>query len=163
MILGLFFGGLFVAYRSQKQPELHPPTPIQDAIQLSLSLPSLDGKSVSLDDLKGKIVIIDFWATWCPPCVAEVPHFVSLQKRYGDQVQVIGVSIDKSVSPVRSFYTKHGLNYPVVMYDPARVKGFGDISEIPTTFILDKDARVVKRVTGYRGLNFFESQINNLL
>src|SRR5690348_13547526 len=88
-------------------------------------LSDVDGKPVKLSDFKGKVVILDFWATWCPPCRAEIPEFVAIQKKYADKgFTVIGISLDQQgASVVKSFMNQLGMNYPVVIGNPAEVSG----------------------------------------
>ena len=85
-------------------------------------------------------MILDFWATWCPPCREEIPNFIDLQKQYGDQgLQVIGISLDQVKPPeVASFVKAQGINYPIVMGSEAVASQYGDIQAIPTTFVIDQ-------------------------
>jgi thiol-disulfide isomerase/thioredoxin len=103
-------------------------------------LSDVDGKAVKLSDFKGKVVILDFWATWCPPCRAEIPGFVAIQKKYADKgFTMIGVSLDQQgPSVVKSFMHSFGMNYPVVMGNPKIVVDYGGITAIPTTFVIDR-------------------------
>jgi thiol-disulfide isomerase/thioredoxin len=103
-------------------------------------LSDVDGKPVKLSDFKGKVVILDFWATWCPPCRTEIPSFVAFQKKYEDKsFTVIGVSLDeRGPSVVKSFMRSFGMNYPVVMGTPKIVLDYGGITAIPTTFVIDR-------------------------
>jgi thiol-disulfide isomerase/thioredoxin len=109
----------------------------------------LDGRDVSPASLRGKVVIVNFWATWCGPCRAEVPDLVALQEKYKDSLQVIGISEDEAgVEVVRRFAAEHRINYPVVMMTPEIEKMFPGISALPTSFILDKESRVVQKHVG---------------
>ncbi len=129
------------------------------------ALTSLDGETVKLSDYQGRVVIVDFWATWCPPCREEIPHFVELQQRYGDRgLTVIGISVDQGgPQVVRSFAQEQGINYPLVMAD-ARVAGdYGGIRGIPTTFVIDRQGRIVKKYVGYQDKSVFERDIEALL
>ncbi len=128
-------------------------------------LSDVDGKPVKLSDFKGKVVILDFWATWCPPCRAEIPGFVILQKKYADKgFTVIGVSLDQQgPSVVKSFMRSFGMNYPVVMGTPKIVLDYGGITAIPTTFVIDRQGNVVTAYQGAMDQATFESVIGPLL
>src|SRR5882724_8985988 len=110
-------------------------------------LRDVDGKTVQSADFKGKVVILDFWATWCGPCKAEIPGFIALQEKYGkDGLVVIGISVDEDgAAVVKKFAGQLGINYPVVLADQKTTRAFGGIEVIPTTFIVDRTGHVVKR------------------
>ena len=109
----------------------------------------LDGKQMSSSDWKGKVVLVNFWATWCGPCRAEVPDLVALQEKYKDQVIVIGISEDEGpVEGVRKFATQYKVNYPIAMTTPELQKLFPGIAALPTTFMLDKDGKVAQKHVG---------------
>ncbi len=127
------------------------------------SLPLLDGGQASLSQFRGKVVILDFWASWCPPCKREIPDFVDLQQRYGAKgLQVVGVALDDS-GPVRAFAASAGINYPVLLGDDAIARLYGGIEGIPTTFVIDRQGRIVKRYEGYRPRQVFEEDLAALL
>lgn len=128
-------------------------------------LKNLDGKSVKLSDFKGKVVILDFWATWCPPCREEIPNFVELQSKYKDQgLVVIGISLDQGGPGVVSSFAKaQKINYPIVMGDEAVSTQYGDIQAIPTTFIIDPNGNIVERHEGFTDKSVFEDAIKKLL
>jgi len=131
----------------------------------SFTLKDLDGNSFSLSDTAGKVVILDFFATWCPPCEAEIPHFEALYKKYkGNGLVIVGVSLDQTgVKTVKSFSAQHGVTYPMVMANKEVVANYGGIRAIPTTFILDREGRVVSKAVGFRPKEFFEDEIKKLL
>jgi thiol-disulfide isomerase/thioredoxin len=128
-------------------------------------LNDVDGKPVKLSDFKGKVIILDFWATWCPPCRAEIPGFVAIQKKYADKgFTMIGVSLDQQgPSVVKSFMHSFGMNYPVVMGTPKVVLDYGGITAIPTTFVIDRQGNVVTVYEGLTDQATFESVIGPLL
>ncbi len=128
-------------------------------------LKDVDGKTVKLSDFKGKVVILDFWATWCPPCRKEIPGFVALQKKYADKgVTVVGVSLDEGgVGIVKAFMKQNGMNYPVVLGDQQIAMAYGGISSIPTTFVIDKEGNVAAVHEGYSDPSEFEADLNKLL
>jgi peroxiredoxin len=129
------------------------------------ALPDLDGKVVKASDLRGKVVILDFWATWCPPCRQEVPHFVALQSKYRDQgLEIVGLSLDKSgASVVKPFAEEYSVNYRMLIANDETASSYGGITGIPTTFVLDKNGKVVKRFMGYTDPEVFEETIKPLL
>lgn len=129
------------------------------------SLPDLKGKKVKLSDFRGKVVILDFFATWCPPCRAEIPHFVALYKQHKDRgLVIIGVSLDQGgVRVVESFVKKYGINYTILMEDQKVVKNYGGIRGIPTTFVIDKQGGIYKKYVGYRDKSVFEKDIQELI
>src|SRR5437762_2667259 len=109
----------------------------------------LDGRSISTSSFRGKVVLINFWATWCPPCRAEIPDLVALQEKYRDQLQVIGVSEDEAPpEDVKRFAVEHKMNYPVVMTSPELQKRFPGVSALPTSFVLDRDSQLVQKHVG---------------
>ena len=126
-------------------------------------LPGVNGDTVHLYDYKGKVVILDFWATWCPPCKAEIPGFIELMKKLKDKpFTVIGVALDDP-KRVDAFYKKYKMNYPVAYGDRQIARLYGGIRGIPTTFILDKDMRIVKKFVGYRSKEIFLQTVEQLL
>jgi len=129
------------------------------------TLPDLNGKAFSLSELEGKVVILDFWATWCPPCVMEIPHFIDLYKEYkGQGLEVVGVSLDRGgVKVVKSFVEKNEMAYPVVIGNQKVAEDYGGIRGIPTTFVINRQGYIVKKFVGYRDKKVFESIIQQLL
>jgi DsbE subfamily thiol:disulfide oxidoreductase len=128
-------------------------------------LKDTEGKVVKSSDFAGKVVILDFWATWCPPCKAEIPGFIELQKKYGDKgLVVVGVSLDEQgPAVVKPFMQQFGMNYPVVMGDEKITQDFGGVAAIPTTFIIDKNGNIAAKHVGYAPKETFEKEITPLL
>ncbi|MBI3400896.1 MAG: TlpA family protein disulfide reductase [Acidobacteria bacterium] len=109
----------------------------------------LDGRDISPAALRGKVVIFNFWATWCPPCRAEIPDLIALQDKYRDQLQIIGISEDEeSPEMVKRFAAEHKMNYPIVMATRELEKRFPGVSALPTSFIVDRESRVVQKHVG---------------
>lgn len=144
--------------------EKAPPSPSGKAAPL-FTLRDLNGEQVSLSDFKGKVVILDFWATWCPPCVIEIPHFIELYEKYKDQgFAMVGISLDHGgVGVVESFVRKYQINYPILMADGQVVKAYGNITSIPTTFVIDRQGNIRRMYIGYRDKGVFEADIKALL
>ena len=128
------------------------------------SLKTLKGNTVNLSDFKGKVIIIDFWATWCPPCRAEIPHFVSLYEKYRDEgFQMLGVVLDKNKASIEDFAKEYKINYPLLIPDEKILKDYGPIIYIPTTFLISGDGRIYKRYIGYQDKSVFEEDLRTLL
>jgi cytochrome c biogenesis protein CcmG, thiol:disulfide interchange protein DsbE len=125
----------------------------------------LGGRTVSLSDYRGKVVLLNFWASWCAPCLAEVARFAQWQSRYGGQrgLQVVGVSMDDAEAPVRAAYQKYGLNYPVVMGDAKLGQLYGGILGLPVTFLIDANGKIRFEHQGATDPNVIEREIQGLL
>lgn len=123
------------------------------------------GKSViTLADYKGKVVLLNFWATWCPPCKAEIPDLITISKEYAKDFSIIGISLDQDgPEVVRKFYKEYKLNYPVIMATPEMVNSYGGITAIPTSFILNRKGEVVHQIVGFRNKQAFEDMIKPLI
>ncbi len=114
------------------------------------TLLAIDGKTVTLSRLRGKVVLIDFWATWCAPCRLAIPHLNELHKAYRERgLEIIGVSLDKgSPEQVRRFAVNMGIQYTIIMADDEMVKNYG-ISPIPTTYLIDRDGYISNKWVGF--------------
>jgi thiol-disulfide isomerase/thioredoxin len=129
----------------------------------AITVTDLDGRSISSNDWRGKVTIVNFWATWCPPCRAEIPDLVALQKKYGDRLQVIGVSQDEGpIEPVKRFAAEQHMNYPIVMMTPELDRRFPGIHALPTSFVLDREVRVVQKHVGMLNATLTEQETRSL-
>lgn len=120
------------------------PIPLPD-----LALVDLDGQPVTNASLKGKVALINFWATWCGPCREEIPMLAALQTHYRDRLVVVGLSIDeRPAEDVKTFAAGLGVNYPVAMSTRALEQAFGGVTAVPATFVVDPAGRIVQRHLG---------------
>jgi thiol-disulfide isomerase/thioredoxin len=140
------------------EDDLYPPAP-------DFELAGLDGKIVRLSDFEGKVVLVDFWATWCGPCRMEVPHLKELYSRYsGKGLELVGISLDTAgPGVVRPFVEKNDIPYTIVMGDQATANLYGGVTAIPTAFLIDRKGRVIKKYVGYRPLETFVADIEPLM
>jgi cytochrome c biogenesis protein CcmG, thiol:disulfide interchange protein DsbE len=128
------------------------------------SLPDLNGHSLQLSSYRGKVVLLDFWATWCDSCRDEIPRFVELQNKYGGQgLQMIGVSMDDTPEPVRDFYQHFQMNFPVVMGNAQTGKLYGGILGLPIAFVIDPDGHIYAKHVGATSPSVFEDDVKALL
>lgn len=125
--------------------------------------------SLKLSDLKGKVVILDFWATWCPPCRAGIPDLVELKKQYKDDLEIVGISLDAitrggmTKDDVIPFMKEFKINYPIVDGDMNVIQAYGGIQSIPTSFVIDKKGNVVNMHVGLIPKASYEKEIKSLL
>jgi peroxiredoxin len=128
------------------------------------SLTGLDGKPLRLADYQGKVVLLDFWATWCVPCRAEIPHFVDFQNQYREQgLQVVGISMDDDAKPVREFYQQFKMNYPVAMGTDKMAAAYGGVLGLPITFLIGRDGRTAAKYIGETQMPVVEAEVKSLL
>jgi thiol-disulfide isomerase/thioredoxin len=124
----------------------------------------LDGKDLSLDEFKGKVVLLNFWATWCGPCRAEIPGLIELQSRYKDRMQVIGMTVDADdEDDLRAVIKDEGINYPVVITSMQTRIDYGGIAALPTLFVINADGKVVQKHVGLYNPALYETEIRALL
>jgi thiol-disulfide isomerase/thioredoxin len=146
------------AVRAQTKGEgSHPQAP-------EFSLTDINGKPLKLSDFQGKVILLDFWATWCGPCRIEIPGFIQLQNRYADQgFTMIGISMDDSPEPVVDFYKQLQMNYPVAVGNDRLGELYGGMPGLPTTFVIGRDGRIYAKHVGAYDLSVFEAEIKTLL
>jgi thiol-disulfide isomerase/thioredoxin len=132
---------------------------------LDFTFKDLDGKDVALSSFKGKVVLLNFWATWCGPCKAEIPGFVELQAKYKDKLTVVGLSVDDPADKARTFATEYKMNYPILLLDgDEKVQdAYGPIWGIPASFIISKDGRVCRKHLGIAPKSVFEKEVVALM
>ncbi|MEE4241124.1 MAG: TlpA disulfide reductase family protein [Desulfopila sp.] len=125
----------------------------------------LDGKSLSSSSFSGKALFVTFFATWCPPCIEEVPTLIKLQAKYGkDDFSVIGLSVDQGgAKVVKKLVEKKSINYPVVLATAQTMQDFGGVYGIPVSFLINKKGNVVKKYTGYVSLSVLEKDLKKIL
>ena len=141
--------------RFASNPEPMPPFLVND----------VDGRVLSTAELRGKVVIVNFWATWCPPCREEIPEMIDLANRYKDRLQIIGVSEDDDATPeeVRDFAREQKINYPIVMGSNGISHEYGGVPALPTSFIVNTDGRVVQKHVGLYPSEVYDREIRALL
>lgn len=127
---------------------------------------AVDGASFSLARSRGKVVLVDFWATWCPPCRKAIPHLIDLQRKYGSNgLQVVGISLDQQGKPIIDPYVRSaGINYPVIA-DPLGnyANLYGGVEGIPSLFMIDKSGRIAGKIEGYQPQETIERAVKSLL
>jgi len=127
-------------------------------------LDDLTGKPLSLAGSHGKVILLNFWATWCGPCREEIPDLIALQKRYKDRLQIIGISVDDDdPDVVKKVVDQTGINYPVALASPEVRMAYGGIVALPTSFVLDSEGRVVQKHEGLRDPMLYEVEVRALL
>jgi thiol-disulfide isomerase/thioredoxin len=133
---------------------------------LNFTLKDIDGKNVTLSSLKGKVVLLDFWATWCEPCKMEIPWFAEFQKKYGPRgFQAIGVSVDDTVEKLKPYVAKYKMNYPVLVglnHDDIQ-NAYGPLWGIPVTAVISRDGKICAKHSGISSKQNFEKEIESLL
>jgi thiol-disulfide isomerase/thioredoxin len=133
---------------------------------LNFTLKDVKGKDVSLTEFKGKVVLLDFWATWCGPCKIEIPHFIEFQNAYGPEgFQVIGVSVDDTADKLEPYVSEMKMNYPVLQglgHDDLQ-DAYGPIFGIPVSVLISREGKICATHTGLTGKDVFEREIKSLL
>ena len=150
--------------RDAENPETNPDSLAGKAAP-DFTLTNLSGATVRLSDFKGKVVLLDFWATWCPPCRREIPDFTQLQRQYGVQgFTMLGIALDdEGAAVVKPFAQKLGVNYPLVIGNTKIAAAYGGIQALPTAFLIGRDGKVVKSIVGARDKSAWEQTIESQL
>ena len=140
--------------RFVKNPELAPPLQAQDLL----------GKPVNKDNWPGKVVLVNFWATWCPPCREEIPELLELQKEFKDRLEIVGLSEDDDPpASVLKFARQKGMTYPIVMATQELIDAYGGVPALPTSFLIDTHGGVVQKHSGLFPIEGYELEIRSLL
>ena len=128
-------------------------------------LPELNGKKLKLSDLRGKAVLLNFWATYCGPCKIEMPWFVELQKEYGPQgFEIVGIAMDDaSTEDIAKFTKEMGVNYPILLGKESVGESYGGVGVLPTTFFIDRDGKLIAREFGLQSRSVFVDHIKKAL
>lgn len=127
-------------------------------------LTGIDGKPVTLADSHGKVTLVNFWATWCGPCRAEIPDLIELQNKYKDRLQILGLVVDDDdADAIKEFVGKFDINYPVAIASDAIRFQYGGIAALPTSFVLDTEGRIVQKHEGLRDPLLYEVEVRSLL
>jgi cytochrome c biogenesis protein CcmG/thiol:disulfide interchange protein DsbE len=122
------------------------------------------GKPVNKDEWTGKVVLVNFWATWCPPCREEIPELLALKKEYKDRLQIVGISEDDDPpEKVLKFVRQQAMNYPIVMATPELIDSYGGVPALPTSFLIDTQGRVVQKHSGLYPIEGYDREIRTLL
>jgi thiol-disulfide isomerase/thioredoxin len=147
--------GQMPVVRFASNPQVVPPFLVRD----------IDGNVISTAEWKDKVVLLNFWATWCPPCREEVPELVDLQTRYKDRLQVIGISMDdpEDVRAVKKFAVQEGVNYPIVMASREIILEYGGVPALPTSFVVNTESKVVQKHVGLYPTYVYETEVRALL
>jgi len=133
---------------------------------LNFTLKDLSGKDVSLSAYKGKVILLDFWATWCAPCKIEIPGFIELYNRYRSKgLEILGFAVDESASTLKPYVNQMKMNYPVLVGEGRQdvLEGFGPMIGMPTTFVISRDGKICKTHTGFTTKETFEAEVKALL
>ena len=140
--------------RFVKNPEMAP----------ALEATDLLGKPVNMDNWAGKVVLVNFWATWCPPCREEIPELLELRKEFNDRLEIVGISEDDDPpASVLKFARQKGMTYPIVMATQEMIDAYGGVPALPTSFLIDTQGRVVQKHSGLYPIRAYELEIRSLL
>ncbi len=163
LIAILLLAGLYEASR-RHTAKGGAPSAASHSLAPDFSLTELNGQPLNLASYRGKVVLLDFWATWCTPCRGEIPHFIEFQNDYRDHgFQVIGISMDDDLKPVRPFYQEFKMNYPVALGTEKLAQAYGGILGLPVTFLIDRDGRIAAKYVGAVDIKMIEQGVKSLL
>jgi len=133
--------------------------------KLNFTFKDVNNRKVSLSDFKGKVILLDFWATWCVPCKAEIPGFIDLQKKYGQRgLQIIGLSVDDSLPTAKKYVDAMKMNYPVLLAEGKEeiLQAYDPIPSIPVSVVIGRDGRICSKHVGIAPMEVFEKELASL-
>jgi len=169
-VIALLTLGAGLSSCSKQKPESAPgAAALAAADALNFQLKHVNGDMFDLNSLKGKVLIVDFWDTWCPPCKKEIPGFIDIKNRYkNENFEIVGIAFARDgFDAVRRFAQDNKMNYPVLVADrltiPELFKVYGTIQAIPTTFIIDRNGAIAEKLEGYHPVGEFEKRIKRLM
>jgi peroxiredoxin len=162
----MMFGPTQTAARDHDKPADKPGCKSQGVANLDFTLKDMDGASVRLADFKGKVLVLNFWATWCPPCKAEIPGIIEVHSKYKDKgVVILGISEDDDPQTLKTFSTEWKINYPMLVGrdEDKLFDAYGPLYGIPTTVFIGRDGAICGRHVGPATMEEFEKEIKTLL
>ena len=164
VILGMLAVGKYLD-RSRKHSSVKLVGDVHNIPAPDFELATLDGRRVKLSDFRGQAVLLNFWATWCPPCKIEMPWFVDMQKQYGkDGLVVLGVAMDDTESSkIAEFAHEMGVNYQVLLGTDQVSDDYGDVRSLPTTFYIDRNGTIVSKAVGLLDRQAIEDDVKKAL
>src|SRR5262245_46500535 len=176
LALGLLWAASDLSQQPPPDEELSTPTTLaqQDVddtklgekmAPLDYSVKDMNGADVRLSSFKGKVILLNFWATWCHPCKEEIPDLVALQEQYKDSIVVLGFSIDDKPEELKQYAAQYQMNYPVLVgagHENIQ-EAYGPMWGVPVTVIIGRDGRIAKKQSGIRSLEQFDKEIKRLL
>ena len=162
LVAVMLFAGIRMSHDHGQPPEHNQ---LIGAIAPDFELQTVDGSSLKLSSLRGKAVLLNFWATWCGPCKVEMPWFVELQKQYGPQgLQIVGVAMDDATAEdIAKFAKDMQVNYPILLGKESVGESYGGVGVLPTTYFLDRSGKVIAREFGLQSRSVFVEHIKQAL
>jgi cytochrome c biogenesis protein CcmG/thiol:disulfide interchange protein DsbE len=162
--IALVIGIYEVGRRNSAHSKPGRPSAAAHSVAPDFSLRDLNNQTLDLANYRGKVVLLDFWATWCTPCRDEIPRFVEFQNKYRERgLQVIGISMDDDAKPVREFYRQFKMNYPVALGNEKIAEAYGGVLGLPITFLIGREGRVAAKHIGELDMSVLEQEIETLL
>jgi peroxiredoxin len=163
LVMGIALSGCNSQLQKVRASQTKPPAERKKAPEFTLK--DADGKTVRLSDYRGKVLLVNFWATWCAPCRIEIPWFIEFEKKYKDQgFAVLGVSMDEDGwDAVKPYLARAQINYRVLLGDDITAQSYGGVESMPTSFVVDKEGKVASVHVGLINKSDYENEIKSLL